>query len=212
MNKILQSLNTLFLSVAAGIMISIGATIYIKCPNKIVGAFMFSIGLIAIMLLGFKLYTGVVGYAFTKRQWLQIPNILLGNFIGAVYLRAWITPEDVEPIVNAKLQLPFLTVYSRAVLCGMLIFIAVEAFKKWSFHGLPITALAVATFILTGAEHSIADMCYFLASNISASDIPHAIGFIIDVIVGNAVGAITLGVLSKYKLEETNCELSKNNK
>ena len=50
-------MKTFINSIWGGIMISIGSMIYLNCPNKIVGAFLFSIGLITIMIFQFKLYT-----------------------------------------------------------------------------------------------------------------------------------------------------------
>ena len=49
-------------SLLAGMMISIGGTVYLSCDNKYVGALFFCTGLIAVVMLGFNLYTGKVGY------------------------------------------------------------------------------------------------------------------------------------------------------
>lgn len=49
-------------AVYSGLCIGIGGMVYLNCENKVVGAFMFCIGLLTILLFGFNLYTGKVGY------------------------------------------------------------------------------------------------------------------------------------------------------
>ena len=56
-----EKFRILLRAVAAGIMISIGGTIYLTLENKMVGAFLFSIGLFAICAYGLNLYTGKIG-------------------------------------------------------------------------------------------------------------------------------------------------------
>jgi formate/nitrite transporter FocA (FNT family) len=51
-------------SILAGVCIAIGALIYIKFPTP-VGAAFFSAGLLLIMTLDYRLYTGVIGLAQT---------------------------------------------------------------------------------------------------------------------------------------------------
>lgn len=45
-------------AVYSGLCIGIGGMVYLNCENKVVGAFMFCIGLLTILLFGFNLYTG----------------------------------------------------------------------------------------------------------------------------------------------------------
>ena len=49
-------------SINAGVCVSIGCKIYLSCENKYIGALLFSIGLIAILILDFNLFTGKVCY------------------------------------------------------------------------------------------------------------------------------------------------------
>lgn len=52
--------------VYAGIMIAIGEVAYLVIPNKVVGAFIFSVGLLTVCMYGMNLYTGKIGYIFNK--------------------------------------------------------------------------------------------------------------------------------------------------
>ena len=60
MNK--RIFNVIFKSILAGVLIALAGHIYLNCSNKIVGAFLFSIGLIGVIVLKANLYTGKVGY------------------------------------------------------------------------------------------------------------------------------------------------------
>ena len=62
-------------SVASGVMISVGATVYLSCPNKIAGAFLFAIGLFVICSYGLNLFTGKIGYVLSAKNYLQCARI-----------------------------------------------------------------------------------------------------------------------------------------
>lgn len=48
-------------SIIAGILIGIGAYAYVSISNKVLGAFLFSIGLISVFSLQAHLFTGKIG-------------------------------------------------------------------------------------------------------------------------------------------------------
>ena len=76
-------INLLKKSILAGILIGLGGFAFLSIENTIVGSILFSFGLISIVLLGQKLYTGMIGYA----KWSELSSmiiILVGNFIGSV--------------------------------------------------------------------------------------------------------------------------------
>ncbi len=47
---------------AAGVSISIGATVYLACESRLLGAMLFTIGLFVICAFGLNLFTGKIGY------------------------------------------------------------------------------------------------------------------------------------------------------
>ena len=96
-------MKTFINSIWGGIMISIGAMIYLNCPNKVVGAFLFSIGLITIMIFKFKLYTGEIGYIRRLSEIPYILTVLIGNFIGCASI-LMIPTNNAEEIVVNKLS------------------------------------------------------------------------------------------------------------
>ncbi len=55
-------LNKILSGISAGILISIGGSVFLACDNKYVGAVMFSVALLCICLKGYSLYTGKIGF------------------------------------------------------------------------------------------------------------------------------------------------------
>jgi formate/nitrite transporter FocA (FNT family) len=93
-------------------------------------------------------------------------------------------PAAAQDIVVAKLaSTTTLATFIKACLCGGIIYGCVAAHK---IKNDLLVILFVAAFILCGAEHSIADICYFAAAR--APLIPSAI-YTLIVVLGNAVGA-----------------------
>lgn len=176
-------------SLFAGLMIAIGAVIYLNCPNRIVGAFLFSIGLITIMEFGFKLYTGAVGFVRTANQTLHVVITLIMNAIGCLFI-CLVPVTGAQAVWAPKLAVPLIVVLAKAFICGILIFLCVS--KK----DVITTIAAIAAFILCGAEHSIADICFMYA----AKDVTwRGILFILIVVIGNAAGSLSIALWMRFK-------------
>ena len=186
----------------AGILISIGGTVFLSCENKAVGAVLFSVALLCICMLGYNLYTGKICYIpekHDKEAFSQLLLGLLGNLVGTVvcgYGIRYAIPavgEAAEKACNNRLDAQvFPQTLIRAIFCGILIYLAVEIYKRHkSIAGI---LFCIPVFILSGFEHSIADLFYFAASGIVS---PQAFGFIWTVILGNTLGGMLFPLLSK---------------
>ena len=68
-------------AILSGFMIAFGCIIYLMCPNKMVGALLFSFGLLTIICRELYLYTGKIGY-IKEVGIVKILLTILGNFIG----------------------------------------------------------------------------------------------------------------------------------
>lgn len=185
-------MNTLVRSIAAGVFIALAATVYLNCVNKMVGAFLFAIGLIMVFTYKAKLFTGYVGSMRTPKELLIALIILIGNFIGCFAVLLFSSVAATE-IWSAKLAVPHWLVFGKAIMCGVLIEFCVEQNKKQN----PILTfmsclVAIPAFILGGAEHSIADICYMISCGAWSFD---GLVFIVIVIIGNVVGAQLLNRL-----------------
>ncbi len=185
----------------AGMMISIGGAAYLACypDHKIAGAFLFCIGLLTVCWKKFSLYTGKIGLLFDKHSKEDISVLLLGlagNLLGTVvfgYMIAYALPDlktAATLVCAAKLELSFDRVLLRAIMCGVLIYVAVDVFSN---NKSPLgVLLGIPAFILSGYEHSIADMFYFSAYGVASA---RSFGFVWIVIIGNSIGGLLIPAL-----------------
>lgn len=172
-------------SIFGGISISIASIIYLH-TGGIIGAFLFSIGLLMILNMDYRLFTGTVGYV-TTNYINKNAIVLIGNVIGCLMAYLFHHPVALE-FVTEKLSNPLSLVFVKSMICGLMICTAVECFKRKKDYMVP---LCVMGFILFGAEHCIADLCYILTAHDVSID---AIIFLIVVAAGNSVGAILTSI------------------
>ena len=201
MSKFKNFCNNVTSGISAGVIIGIATTMYIVCPNKIVGAFLFSFGLMAICILRQTLYTGVIGYVFIKQT--GILYGLLGNALGvcgfSLLIRAYsqeIHTASNTILVNKLEGLPMKMVIS-AIICGRVMFIAVEIFKKTDDSVLGIIT-AVPCFIICGFDHCIVNMYHLAMAN---SWYEFIIGTMVVSLslIGNSIGAMLMFLLLRKR-------------
>ena len=192
--------------ILAGILIAIGGSVFLACENRYVGAVLFSVALLCICYKGYGLFTGKVGFlpeSYDKAAWTVVLTALLGNAIATVlcgyairYALPWLG-DVAQTICEAKLTQAWPQTAIRGVFCGILMYLAVSIFRDHK------TAAAiffcVPVFILSGFEHSIADLFYFATSGIVSWQ---AFGFLWCVILSNAVGGVLMPLLSMLTKEE----------
>ncbi len=192
-----------FDGISAGILIAIGGSVFLSCENRYVGAVLFSVALLCICMKGYSLFTGKVGFMpekHGKEEWSQLLLGLFGNVISTFIcgtLLKYAIPKISEAsaaICDAKLTQFIPQTLIRAFFCGILMYLAVSIYRdKQSLAGI---FFCVPVFILSGFEHSIANMFYFaVAGNISVK----AFVYIMICIVGNALGGIALPLISSVK-------------
>ena len=193
--------NTFALAVLSGIMIGFGGVVFLMCESRVVGSLLFSFGLLTIVCQGFALYTGRVGY-FRTYGWAQMATTLAGNFVGTFLMGKLFTltrlpvVEAVQSIVATKLGDDSLSVFVLSVGCGAMMYLAVDNYRKsqsWLFIILPIVI-----FILSGFEHSIANMFYLTLADAWGWD---ALRITVIAILGNAVGSWMVNA-SNFLLKE----------
>lgn len=198
--KAARFFDTLLKAVGAGIMIGIGATVFLACENKVVGALMFTVGLFAICSFGLNLFTGKIGYIISNRNHPDCVTIWFGNLIGCIITGAAVRvarPELHETalkMVDAKLEKSFVPVLILSFFCGVLMYAAVENFRrhKDTVSGIFGVVMCVSVFILSGFEHSVADMCYCVYAVDSAAYAGRSLLFLLIVTLGNSLGALAL--------------------
>ena len=199
-------LNKILSGVSAGILISIGGSIYLASENKVVGAILFSVALLCICYKGYSLFTGKIGFIPEKHDKEAVSVLLLGllgNAVGTIafgFLLRYAIPSlgaAAETLCQGKLDNQALwQTFVRGIMCGILMYLAVSIFRD---KKTPLGILfCIPVFILSGFEHSIADIFYFASSGIVSLK---AFAFLWTVIAGNAVGAVILPLLNMQKNE-----------
>lgn len=190
--------NIFIKAIYAGMLIGIAALAYLSLENAIIGATLFSFGLLVIVTSGYYLYTGKVGYLVREKKYFKtILFTLLGNIAGTLFiaLLARVALPNLADkallLVEYKMRNNLLDVLILSVLCGMMMYLGVEGYRKTQndVARVFLVIFAVVIFILSKFEHSIANMVYFFLSfSISFKTIL----YLIVMIIGNGLGATLL--------------------
>ncbi|MCQ2449329.1 MAG: formate/nitrite transporter family protein [Clostridia bacterium] len=191
---------------SAGILITIGGTVFLSCDNRYIGAVLFSVALLCICLKKYSLFTGKIGMIpehHSKEDFSVLLFGLLGNILatacGGLLIRYALKLENAAEICTKKLAQPMGSAFIRAVFCGILMYLAVSIFsEKENIVGI---LFCIPVFILSGFEHSIADMFYFSAAGIFSAK---SVLYLTLIVAGNSVGGMLLPVISKIGKAEEN--------
>lgn len=185
-------LNAFILAIPAGICVSIGGAVLLSVADRVVGSILFSVALLSICMLGFYLFTGKVGYLVNSHKATDILSVIAGLFGNAVgcFLAATgvricrpALIEKAQALVAPKLEQNWIYAIVAGIFCGILMYTAVQIYKdKASTAGI---FFCVPVFILSGFEHSIADMFYFFCAGEYSLKM---IVFILFVVIGNSIG------------------------
>lgn len=203
-------LKILIKAVYAGLLIGIAALAYMSAENAVVGAFLFSFGLMVIVATGYYLYTGKVGYLVTEKNYIPVILVtiagnVIGTFVVAMAARFSLPAliHKAETITSYKLSNGVFEVLVLAILCGMMMYLGVEGYKRTKNDTAKvfIVSFAVVIFILAKFEHSVANMVYFF---LAGSFTLKTLLYLIVMIIGNAIGAMLLCYMDQKSLEKEN--------
>lgn len=195
--------NILLKAIMAGVYIGIAGLVYLSLENHIIGAFLFSFGLLVVVTRDYHLYTGKVGYLFpySKDYLVLILKTILGNVIGIAIIAFLFRLSGIASVVTTgsdlfalKLDHLWYETLALAIFCGMMMYIAVDSFKhvKHDLAKVVILIFAVMIFILSKFEHSIANMLYFFLSDMYTIK---AFLYLALMILGNGIGAVLLNLI-----------------
>lgn len=184
-------------AVYAGAMIGIGGIVYLSVENKVVGSLLFSFGLLTIVVQGYNLYTGKIGFVKQIKELPDMLIIILGNYTGtflmAVLANAASLNIDSRKLAEMKLSKSPIQIFLLAVFCGIMMYLAIDNYNKSKNYIFVIAPIMI--FILSGFEHSVADMFYF---NLAQSFQLKTFGYIGLTLLGNGVGAMVFGLGSDW--------------
>ncbi len=160
--------------------------------GSLVGAVLFSFGLLTVIGYKLKLYTGTAGFIM-KNEVGQLFMILLGNIIGClcVSVLARLSPLDMQTAAENVLELRLGTGALRcgvlAIGCGFIMTTSVEFGRRKQF--LPLL-LGVPLFIVCGFPHCVADAFYYLCAPLAfwKANALQILTVYICIVLGNLVG------------------------
>ena len=191
-------LKTLRSAIFAGIYIGtagfgfLASGIQSEVYGSLVGAVLFSLGLMAVVGYKLKLYTGTAGF-INKNEVGQLFLILLGNIIGCLCLGllSRVSPMDIQAAAQKVLELRLKTGALRCGLlgipCGLLMTTAVTFARKGNM--LPLL-FAVPLFIVCGFTHCVADAFYYCAVPVAflKAHALQVLGVYVCIVLGNLIG------------------------
>lgn len=217
-----ERLKSLVLGILAGVMIGLGGLAYVACLSyettgvgRILGSILFACGLLGVCCLGLFLYTGKIGYLFQNKRSFALDLLFgyAGNVIGALLLGFAV--YMVNGYASGPMGATFASIASSrelfaggerwydslilSFICGILVFAGVDIFKKkGGAVGAIALILCVAVFVVTGTEHTVANMFYFAAGGKWSAG---AFLNILFTTIGNSLGSLfveRLLFLSEY--------------
>ena len=168
----------IFYGILAGVFISMAAVAYLVSANAVVGSVLFAFGLLTIVNYNFQLFTGAAGYISaqeTLKNTFSYSFFVLGvwfwNLVGSLIVGTLVSNTRTYRIIYPKLDALMTTkcgdssasLLILGIFCGILMFIAVNTYKKTEAAPIVKTVLlfaCVVVFILSGYEHCVANMAY----------------------------------------------------
>lgn len=149
---------------------------------------------------GYSLFTGKIGFIPEKHDgeaWSVLFWGLLGNLIAtmicglAIRFAIPASGAAAETVCASKLTQTIPQTLLRGCFCGVLMYLAVSIYRdRNTVLGI---LFCIPVFILSGFEHSVADMFYFAAA---ASFTWPSLVFLCAVLAGNAMGGMLLPWIS----------------
>ena len=240
----LKTIPCILLGIMAGVFIAFGGLANIIVSQtlgavdiglaKFMGAAVFPVGLMFVVMCGAELFTGnnLMALAVIEkkisinkmfRNWTLV---YVANFIGSILLVLAVyyggvlsgpAAEKAMAIASSKISIPLSEMVIRGILCNMIVVLAVwmatgakdiisKIFACW---------FPIMLFVVCGFEHSIANMFFIPMGMILGADITMVQLFInlIPVTIGNIIGGAIIIPFVYHKIylnkDNTNKEKSK---
>ena len=214
-----QFISFCLMSFCSGVMIGIGGTAFLlacsmnieeKLLAKLIGAFLFSLGILCIVMFEMKLFTGLISYIpemGAKNLW-KLPVCFLGNMLGVLFTSiliyfsplSSIVKEQSTALMAGKLAAEFwgAKALCSAILCGFLITLSIGAVNYAPRKGLSTTVgvmFPIIVFAFCGFDHSVANTLYLFFHGFGGNAIP----YLLVCVAGNILGGVILPILSLFR-------------
>lgn len=209
------------MALSSGLIIGIGGVASLLANNllgiwgRLVGASLFSLGILAIVMYEMKLFTGMVAdipKMGIKNVW-RLPVCFLFNILGvaiiALIARYSFLGESVAAqgriTISAKISADNWAAKAlcSSILCGALITLSVWSVKYAPKKGLSPTVgvmFPIIVFAFCGFDHSVANMLYLYYLGDFSWKI---VGYVLLTVLGNIIGGVILPLISLLKENST---------
>ena len=177
-------------SILAPILIGFGVIVNLTLGPPL-GPILFSFGLLSVCTLKAELFTGKAGYMWRNEPknltLILLINLIFGYIFGGIIRIAYpvLIPIAQSKIVSWTFSLAF---FIQAIFCGMIMYIAVDIWKKG--YGFAGVFLGIPLFIFCGFQHCIANIIIFgIAATYNNT--------LLLAIIGNFIGSIIINILTE---------------
>lgn len=211
-----QFVSFCLMAFCSGLTIGVGGTAYLLAchlfgsAGKLIGACLFSLGILAIVMFEMKLFTGLISdipEMGVKNFW-KLPVCFLGNMLGVIFtallvkyspLADIVVPKGAE-LIEGKIfaDMWALKGMCSGILCGFLITLSIGAVKYAPRKGLSTTVgvmFPIIVFAFCGFDHSVANTLYIFFLGFSWQ----AVGYLLMCVLGNIIGGVILPILSIFR-------------
>ena len=178
-------------SIIAGLLIAIGGFVFLKVGG-IVGACLFTFGLLGVIHYQVHLFTGRSGYVNSASDvFLLFTAVLFGNVLGCYLVSLLVTEtamvEAASALVATRVSSGLMTNFLLAIPCGFIMTTCVEFGREDKF--LP-TLFGIPLFIMCGFRHCIADAFYYLCCSSEYLTIHYKsiLALYCSIVLGNFIG------------------------
>lgn len=199
--------------ILAGVFIAMAAVAFLSAANAVVGSVLFAFGLLTIVNYNFQLFTGAVGYISVQQKrndyfsyslfcvgvwfWNLTGAIITGTLIAQTKTYGKILPK-LEALMQSKCNDSNASLLVLGIFCGILMFIAVNTYKKTEAFPVAKVVLlfaCVVVFILSGYEHCVANMAYIALYQKVTADI---VRVLLITTLGNIIGCNSVPLLLRF--------------
>ncbi len=220
-----QVVSFCLMSFCSGVMIGVGGTAFLlACSvdspwSKLIGAILFSLGILSIVMFEMKLFTGLISdipEMGAKNFW-KLPVCFVFNMLGVLFAAILVynsslsatVVEQAKGVMTAKLSVEnwALTGFCSAILCGFLITLSIGAVNYAPRKKLSTTvgvAFPIIVFAFCGFDHSVANTLYIFLSGGSILFTGQEFVYLLMCVLGNIVGGVILPILSLFRIWSNN--------
>lgn len=211
-----QVISFCLMSFCSGVMIGVGGTAFLFASSfygewgRLIGAILFSLGILAIVMFEMKLFTGLISdipEMGAKNLW-KLPVCFVFNMLGVLFaallvensvLATSVVPQAKE-LMSAKLTAEnwAINALSSGILCGFLITLSIGAVNYAPRKKLSTTVgvmFPIIVFAFCGFDHSVANTLYIFFLGFSGK----AIVYLLLCVLGNILGGVILPILSLFR-------------